>query len=241
MQHNLPSLSIIVPVYNEQKRLHHLPEICEYFQGHEIIFVNDGSTDSTLAKLKSFQQKYPIKILSYPYNRGKGFAVRYGMLSATGKHRLFMDLDLSVSPQFWLTAKKYLSNSPVIIAVRRLPESNIAVHQPFIRENMGRIFTWLSQTILETPISDFTCGFKVFSAESALQIFSRSRIDRWGFDSEILFLAHGLGYKITQLPVVWVNDTNTRVHLVRDAFTSFLDLLFIKIYSLLGVYTRTLT
>ncbi len=234
-------LSIIVPVYNEQSRLIYLPDICKYFKNYEIIVVNDGSTDSTLNFLKKYQKKYRFKILSYPHNRGKGFAVRQGMLNASGKYRLFMDLDLSVSPDTWQSCQKFLKDTDILIGVRRLPDSQIAVHQPIIRENMGRVFTWLSRTILQTNISDFTCGFKIFSQEAALQVFSRSRIDRWGFDSEILFIAKQLGFNIHQFPIVWKDNPNTRVNLITDAIKSFTDLLLIRFYSLLGAYTRTLT
>lgn len=240
------SLSIIVPVYNEKSRLHFLPLICQYFQKilphqHEVIFVDDGSTDNTYKLLLGQQKKYQYKIIHYPHNRGKGFAVRQGMLNAVGRHRLFMDLDLSVSPDTWQSCQKHLKYTDILIGVRRLPDSQIAVHQPWLRENMGRVFTWLSKTILQTDISDFTCGFKIFSRQASLEVFSRSRIDRWGFDSEILFIARSLGYRIFQFPVVWKDNPNTRVNLFSDAIKSFTDLLLVRFYSILGAYTRTLT
>jgi len=233
-----PKLSVIVPVFNEQERLFHLDEICKYFlPATEIIVVNDGSTDSTVELLKKYLKKYRnIKIISYVPNRGKGYAVRQGMLAASGRSRLVLDIDLSTSPVHWEEFHRHLTEADVIIGSRRTALAVIAGHQSYLRENMGRVFTWLSQLFLATPVNDFTCGFKVFSADAAQKIFSRSRIDRWGFDAEILFIAHSLGLKIVSLPVTWTNDPNTRVSLFRDTLTSLTDLLRIRWNSLLGKY-----
>jgi len=233
-----PKLSVIVPVFNEQERLFHLDEICKYFlPATEIIVVNDGSTDSTVELLKKYLKKYRnIKIISYVPNRGKGYAVRQGMLAAKGVYRLFLDIDLSTSPKHWPEFSRHLREADVIIGSRRSANAVIAGRQSVLRENMGRVFTWLSRVFLATPVNDFTCGFKVFSADAAQKIFSRSLIDRWGFDAEILFIAHSLGLKIVSLPVTWTNDPNTRVSLFRDTLTSLTDLLRIRWNSLLGKY-----
>jgi glycosyltransferase involved in cell wall biosynthesis len=233
-----PNLSVIVPVFNEEKRLFHLEEICSCFTKEtEIIVVNDGSTDTTKELIHKYSKKYRnIKLVSYSPNRGKGYAVRTGMLAAAGRYRLFLDIDLSTSPKHWQEFRRHLSAADVIIGSRRSPNALIAGHQPVLRENMGRVFTWLSQFILDTPVNDFTCGFKVFSAAAAEKVFSRSKIDRWGYDAEILFIAHSLRLKILSLPVTWTNDPATRVSLFRDTLTSLRDLFYIRLNSLLGKY-----
>lgn len=239
INHRSTYLSVIIPVYNEQSRAENLQHIITYLnnQKHqsEIIVINDGSTDSTLIKLKKYQKQ--ITIISYDKNMGKGYAVKKGMLTAKGKYRLFMDIDLSTSllelPKFILESKK---GSQVIIGSRKTKGANIIKHQPIIRENMGKLFTLLSQVLLQTNVSDFTCGFKMFSDSASKKIFSQITINRWGFDSEILFLAHKFNYPIIEIPVSWKDNSMSKVRFPQDAINSFLELLKIRMNSLKGVY-----
>ncbi len=224
-------LSVIVPVYNEVGRLGGLATIIEYLKKQawrsELIAVNDGSTDATARRVK-LQCGKKVQIISYPVNRGKGYAVRRGMLAAQGKYRLFVDVDLSTPIETVGQALKLIQKSDVVIGSRRASGAQILVHQSWLREALGRMFTKLSQIVLDVPVSDFTCGFKLFSKEAAQEIFSRSSIRRWGFDSEILFIAKRLGYQIREIPVVWTNDLRTRVKFPQDLIQSLVDLVKIR-------------
>lgn len=223
-------LSVIVPVYNEVERLSNLLVIDKFLKKQkfktELIVVNDGSTDKTLQKLKSFFQKN--KIFSYFPNKGKGFAIKTGMLAAKGQYRLFTDIDLSTPIDEFQKFGPYLNKYDVLIGSRKLNSSTVIVHQPLIREYLGKGFTQLSRIILQMDISDFTCGFKCFSKKAAEEIFSKQKINRWGFDSEILFLSKIKGLKIKEIPVKWLNDNRTRVKFPGDLIRSFYELLQIR-------------
>ena len=237
---NRPFLSLIIPLFNEERRLGKSIHIFNYLKKKslktEVILVNDGSLDSTALKLKKLCRKYHFKIISYKKNRGKGYAIKKGMLLAKGDFRLFVDIDLSTPIEEFDKFIPYLKKYHVIIGTRKHKKAKILVRQPPLRENMGKIFTILSQLILATNVSDFTCGFKCFSKEAAAKTFSKQLIERWGFDSEILFLAKRNGYKIKEVPVLWKNDTNSKVRFPQDIIRSLTDLLKIRLYALSGKY-----
>lgn len=240
MKTKQPFLSIIVPVYNEEKRMKKgVEKIFRFIDEQkftvECIIVNDGSTDITLQMLQAL--KHPsLKIISYERNRGKGYAVRKGIKSAKGEYRLFLDIDMSTPIEEFHKFLPFLKRYDVVIGSRRVRESKILVHQPFLRERMGAVFTFLSATILSVAVSDFTCGFKCFSKKASQIVFSLGSLDGWGFDSEIIFLSQKKGFAIKEVPVVWKNDTQTRVVLLKDVFLSFWDLLTIRINELSGKY-----
>lgn len=235
-----PYWSIIVPVYNESRRLDNLDKILSYVkklpETWELIFVNDGSTDDTLKKLENANAKDQFEIVSYATNQGKGYAVKEGMLFARGQYRLFLDLDLSTPIEEIDILRPQLTKADVIIGTRKTKGSTVVVHQPWLRENLGKGFTFLSQVLLGLNISDFTCGFKCFSAEAAQKVFSHALIYRWGFDSEILFLAHKYGFSIKEIPVTWKNDALTRVKFPQDLITSLTELLRIRTNDLYNRY-----
>jgi dolichyl-phosphate beta-glucosyltransferase len=226
--------SIIVPAYNESKRVYNLDNILRYLgrqkETWELIVVNDGSQDDTLQKLEPFKRKSNFKLISYATNRGKGYAVKTGMLAASGKFRLFCDIDLSTPIEEIRKFKPFLGKADVIIGTRKLKGAKVVLHQSFLREYLGRGFTLLSQLILNTWVSDFTCGFKCFSKAASERIFAKTRIFRWGFDSEALFLAKKYELKIEEVPVVWKNDPQTKVRFPRDLINSFGELIAIRCY-----------
>lgn len=226
--------SIIVPCYNESKRADNIVKILQYLHGldkpWELIIVNDGSTDDTLDKLKSLKKKSDFRLISYRNNRGKGYAVKTGMLAATGEFRLFMDVDLSTPISEIETFGQFVGQYDVIIGTRKTKGAKVLVHQPILREYLGVIFTLLSQLILNTWVSDFTCGFKCFSRVAAQRIFSKTRIFRWGFDSEALFLAKKYGFSIKEVPVIWKNDKRTRVRFPNDIISSLSELFAIRYF-----------
>lgn len=231
-------ISVILPVFNESKRLFNLEKVISYLESRkdfksEIVVVNDGSSDNTLELLNNYKG---IKIVSYSKNRGKGFAVKSGMLASSGDYRLFSDVDLSTPIEEIDKVLAQLENADVIIGSRKTGSAKVTVKQSLLRETLGRGFTKLSQIVLQVSVSDFTCGFKCFSRKAAEKIFDKVTIDRWGFDSEILFLAEKYGYEIKEIPVSWANDKNTKVRFPQDIINSFLELLKIRLNNLLGKY-----
>jgi dolichyl-phosphate beta-glucosyltransferase len=226
--------SIVVPCYNESNRVGNIVKILQFLHGldkpWELIVVDDGSTDDTLDKLKSLKKKSDFRLISYRNNRGKGDAVKTGMLAAVGKFSLFMDIDLSTPISEIKTFSQFVDQYDIVIGTRKVRGARVVVHQPILREYLGVVFTLLSQLILNTKVSDFTCGFKCFSRIASKRIFRKTRIFRWGFDSETLFLAKKYGFSIKEVPVEWRNDKQTRVRFPGDIISSFGELLAIRYF-----------
>ncbi len=236
-------LSLVIPTYNEEDIIKSsLEKIIKYLDKKpylwEIIVVDDGSSDATSEIVRKFQIR-KVRLIKLPENQGKGAALRKGFLDAQGKYIIFSDADLSVpitNIDKFINSLK--SEADVVIASRRIKGARIEVAQQWYRELMGRFYTYLTIIILTTNLADFTCGFKGFKKKAAKDIFKRGVIDRWAYDSEILFLANKLGYTITQIPIVWKNREDTRVRLRDVIFDSFVDLLLIRFNYLLGRYNR---
>lgn len=226
--------SIIIPCYNEKARINNIDKIVAYLRtvenSSELIVVNDGSTDDTLSILKTLENKYNFKLITYKDNRGKGYAIKMGMLAATGKHRVFMDVDLSTPIDELVAFEKFIEKYDVVIGTRKTKGAKVIVHQPWLRENMGKVFTFLSQIVLSVWVSDFTCGFKCFSDKAAKEIFQKTKIYRWGFDSEVLFLAKKYGFSIKEVPVTWKDDKGTKVHFPKDIINSLNELISIRYF-----------
>ena len=178
-------LSIIVPAYNEEKIIKDsLDKIVDYLNGQkyswEIIVVDDGSVDKTFQKANALGNKN-VNLIRLPVNRGKGAALRSGVLKARGKCLIFTDADLSVGVYYIRPLLAKLDKYDVVIGSRRVKGSKIKVHQPFLREWMGRVFTFLTQLVLGSTITDFTCGFKGFNSEAGRKIFSEVIINEFFF------------------------------------------------------------
>ncbi len=233
-------LSIIIPIFNEEKRLFNLYKIFDFLEKSqfscELIIINDGSEDNTLSELKKLQKKHRFTVINYNNNRGKGYAIKNGMLKASGKYRLFIDIDLSIPIEEFKKFETFLQEFDVIIASRRLPQSNLILKQSIIRESLGKTFTFLSRIILGMSISDFTCGFKVFSEKASKKIFPKLTIERWGFDSEVLFIAQKKGFRIKEVGVVWKNNPLTKVKFPQDIINSLKELFLIRLNDFLGRY-----
>lgn len=244
-----PSLSIILPVYNETVRLvSGLSAIAAYLKKQsydwELIIVDDGSDvpvtkmlkEARVRKIITFQkEKLPIRIYRLPRNMGKGAAIRFGVSKAQGDMILFSDIDLSVPIETTSLMRSHLAKYPMVIASRRRPGSLIVTHQSWSRETSGRIFTALSNIVCGSGVADVTCGFKGFTRKTAQKLFGRSRLNRWVFDSEIVFLARKYGVDIYEMPVVWTNKTGSKVRSV-DSVRSLVDLFMIRWYELRGLY-----
>lgn len=235
-----PFISVIIPVYNEEERLVNFETIYNFFKSQkfssEIIFVNDGSKDKTLTILKKLRKLRSFKLINYEMNRGKGYAIKTGMLSASGEHCLFFDIDLSTPLEELFKFLIHFGKYDVIIGTRKKSRAKLLKRQSLIRENLGKAFTLLSQITLQVPVSDFTCGFKYFSKQAAEDIFTKAKINRWGFDSEILFIATRKRLKIKEIPVTWKNDPQTKVRFPQDIINSLQELALIRWHYLRKAY-----
>ena len=229
-------LSVIIPAYNEAERLPStLEEAYSWLteklpDDFEIIVVDDGSSDETVKQTREMITTHPfLKILVQPQNRGKGAAVKRGMLEAAGDIRLFMDADHSTHIR---EAEKVLTavneGADVVIASRQHPESDISVHQSWLREHMGQSFNYIIRSIVGLKMEDTQCGFKAFTAKAAKDIFSRQKLEGFSFDVELLFLASKLGYQIAEIPVEWINEPNSRVRMIADPVLMFADVVRIR-------------
>lgn len=235
--------SIIIPVYNEQERLpRHIDSIFTFFKKYEpqpeIIFVNDGSSDNTLALLQSFQEQYSFQIISDSINRGKGYAVRVGAQAAHGNWIVFFDIDLATPlSEFDHLRSELKPTDQVIIGSRRLPGSAIDKSESWLRVFLGHGFTKLSN-LLVPRITDFTCGFKCFSHAAAAEIFSRALINRWGFDTELLYVAYLRGLTIRELAVHWAHDGQSKVKVGGAVASSLKELWQMKYNYWKGLYGK---
>lgn len=227
-----PFLSVIIPLYNEQMRLKKMTKVYRFLNqqklSYEVIFINDGSTDNTLGILNKVLAGFKFTLITYEKNRGKGFAIKTGMLAAKGQYLLFTDIDLSTPIEEFTKFLPFLKKTNILIGSRKIKGSILQKRQGFVRENLGKGFTFLSRVTLNVYLSDFTCGFKCLPKEAAKKIFSKQRIERWGFDPEILFLAKKFGYEIIEIPVKWSNDPKSKVKFPQDIIRSLLDLYRIR-------------
>jgi dolichyl-phosphate beta-glucosyltransferase len=213
-----PFLSLIIPAFNEEARLvQTLDAVCGYLQSQsytwEIVVVDDGSTDCTSQFVERAGSVEPrIRLLHYPKNRGKGYAVQYGMLHTTGTYRLFMDADNSTSIDHVAQFLPLLEHgTDVVIGSRAVPEAQVVVHQSRWKEWLGKLGNRWIRFWAVPGIKDTQAGFKIFAAEAAESIFPSLTISGWAFDVEVLAIARSRGYKIAEMPVRWVNDAQSKV------------------------------
>ena len=236
-------LSVVIPVFNEEAGLRAALEQTGRFLathesgGHEIVVCDDGSRDGSAKLAESLAAQWPVRVLRWEQNRGKGAVVRDGMLAARGDPVLFMDADLSTPldelPRFLAALKE---GADVAIATRKHHGARIERPQPWHRVALGKNYTRLANALLGLHVSDFTCGFKLFTAAAAKAVFSRQRLDRWSFDAEIVFLAHRLGLRVAELPVRWADRPDSRVRVGSAVWKSLLELLEIRRAARRGLY-----
>ncbi|HZD49860.1 MAG TPA: dolichyl-phosphate beta-glucosyltransferase [Silvibacterium sp.] len=239
------TLSIIIPAYNESARIGSalkqvLACIHERNWPAEVIVVNDGSRDDTAEIVRKIAAKDPIvRMIENPVNRGKGYSVRSGMLHATAEVIMFTDADLS-SPieetERLLAAIR--DGADIAIGSRWLDRGRQTKHQPWYRQMFGRCFNAVTRLVMGLPFADTQCGFKAFRRDAAYTVFQLQRIERWGFDPEILFIALKRGYTVREVPVTWGHDERSRLSYLKDGIKMLEELAYVRWNALTGVYDR---
>lgn len=236
-------LSIIIPLYNEEKRFpKSFRKVDRYFENigiaREYILVDDGSRDNTLKKIRSLRSKAPIRVLENPRNLGKGAALKLGVLSSLGENIFFTDADLSTPITEFKKLCSFLGKYDVVIGSRRLKRSNVKIAQPLQRKVLGAIFYLLFSFFFNSKVKDTNCGFKCFKGKTGREVYKKLTNARWGFDAEFIFLAEKYGYRIKEVPVTWLNDPHSRVSSFGASISTVLELAKIRINEILGIYDK---
>jgi glycosyltransferase involved in cell wall biosynthesis len=239
-------LSIVVPAFNEE---HRLPPTLDRLHAYlstqpmrwEIVVVDDGSRDQTCAVVEAHMARMPnLRLVRQTPNRGKGAAVRLGMLAAHGQIRVMSDADGSMSPDQLprLLAPILAGTAEISIGSRYAEGARSNIHQPRYRVLWSRLANKVIQRSLVPGVNDTQCGFKAFTAETARDLFSRGQIDGWAFDLEILALARRAGYAIAEVGVEWTDDRRSRVNPLKDMWKVVREAMTIRKNLRHGVYTR---
>ncbi|HLW81332.1 MAG TPA: dolichyl-phosphate beta-glucosyltransferase [Candidatus Acidoferrales bacterium] len=238
-------LSVVIPAYNEEQRLPRtIGRIREYLHrlhpASEIIVVDDASSDRTGEIVRSLQKNIPeLRLLAHhDRNHGKGRSVRTGMLEARGNFSLFTDADLSAPIEEAEKLLAALNSADIAIGSRALDRSLIQVHQSRARELSGIFFNRIVRLATGLPFADTQCGFKAFRTARSRIIFEQQRIEDFGFDPEILFLARRHGLRAVEVPVVWSHEPGTKIRMFRDSARMFTDLLKIRWNAARGRYPQ---
>jgi len=243
------ALSVVIPAYNEASRLpaslERLREFARNWASCEVLVVDDGSRDSTAEIAGQIGRAWAadgtvdgpvLRVLRNPGNRGKGWSVRHGMLQASGDWLLFSDADFSTPIEEVSTLlEKAQEGFDVVIGSRALRPDLVGVHQSALRERAGKFFNLVMRVITGLPFRDTQCGFKLVRQEAAREVFSRQRIEGFGFDAEILYLARKLGFRAAEVPVRWNNVEGTKVSLL-SGLDAFVDLVRIRWWDWSGKY-----
>ena len=242
-----PKLSIIIPAYNEcariEKTLERVLSCVESRQWDaEVVVVDDGSSDQTVAIIQHWMETNPrLHLIKNDGNRGKGFSVRNGLLQAAGEIVMFTDADLSAPME---EAERLFAaldaGSDVAIGSRWLDKQKQTVHQPLYRRFFGRCFNWVTRKVMGLPFKDTQCGFKAFKREAAQTIFRLQTIERWGFDPEILFIARKLKYTVVEVPVTWGHDERSRMSYLKDGMKMLEEMAEIRSNSFRGRYDEAI-
>ncbi len=235
---NQPALAVIVPAFNEARRLtDNLLTLLSYLQAFrpeaELIVVDDGSTDGTAEVAEGLFARLPdvtARVLRAAQNRGKGHAVRTGLLATRAPIVLFSDADLStpIMEMPKIVEPIEAGNYDIVLGSRALDRSLIGHRQPWRREQGGKVFNAIVRLTTGLPFSDTQCGFKAFRMEAARPIIERAEIDGFGFDVELLFLAQRAGLRMLEVPVRWDHREGSKVHIVRDSLRMFTEVVNLR-------------
>jgi dolichyl-phosphate beta-glucosyltransferase len=239
-----PYLSLIIPAHNEEARLPDTLKRVLEFASHqeysmEVLVVENGSQDQTLKIAQEFASIYPGLQVFQNTQRGKGLAVRQGMLAAQGEYRFMCDVDLSMPvDEVSHFLPPALTGFDIAIASREAPGA-VRYGEPYYRHLVGRIYNGMIRTLALPGLHDTQCGFKCFRGSIVEDLFNRQTMTGWSFDVEILFVARLLGYQVVEIPIHWYYNPHSKISVVRDSFKMGLDLLTIRLNALRGVYTRS--
>jgi dolichyl-phosphate beta-glucosyltransferase len=230
-----PQLSVVVPAFNEAARIGPTLDRLVGFAGGlaggaEILVVDDGSTDGTaeLARRPEYRDAPGLRWLRLPQNRGKGAALRAGVLASTGDEVLLCDADLSTPIEEYERLRPRLAEAAVVLGSRGLADSKIGRRQPRYRELMGRTFNLVVRTVAVGGIRDTQCGFKLLRGTAARALFADLRIDRFAYDVELIWLARRRGLKVVEVGVTWIDSPASSVHALRDSARMLADILRIR-------------
>lgn len=241
-------LTVVIPAYNEERRLPStLDSVEKYLESrnisYEVIVVNDGSHDGTAKLVQDVATRNPnFRLLSYEQNQGKGYAVRLGMQNGRGEILLYNDADGSSPISEVSRLEKALSEgADVAVGSRAVASAQTSVSTVWYRKIIGRTFATLVNILIVPGIADTQCGFKLFRRSAADYVFQRQRAERFSFDVELLFLARKAGFQIAEVPINWTNCPGSKVNLVVDSMDMFLDILKIRLRYWLGVYRNPIS
>jgi dolichyl-phosphate beta-glucosyltransferase len=236
------TLSVIIPVYNEEQRVSlAFRELCGWKPGPQIavekvIFVDDGSSDGTVLQIKKAKKliekslKTTVSIISYKPNTGAGYAIKKGMAASTSDYTFFFDVDMAVPLSEFIKCLPALKQGKdLIIGTRNNKESQVLVEQPKYRAILGQTYIYLTNIVLNTWVDDFNCGFKLFSRKAKDLIFPHIASNGWGFHAESIYLATRMKFSIKQIPVIWIDKKGSKVNIFIDAPRSFKELVMIRL------------
>jgi dolichyl-phosphate beta-glucosyltransferase len=234
-------LSIIIPAYNEEDRLPYTLEqiflfLKEQSYTAEVLVVENGSKDRTFEIASEFAKHYPNLSVFQEKQKGKGNAVRLGMLKARGEYRFMCDADLSMPIA---EVKKFLPpalNDVDIAIASREVQGAVRYNEPYLRHLTGRVFNTLIRLLVLPGLQDTQCGFKCFRAQVADDVFRYQRLTGWSFDVEVLYIAQRKGYQIREVPIHWYFKADTKISILKDSWKMFLDLLTIRLNASRGLY-----
>ena len=237
-------ISFIIPAFNEESRIVKILDTAtEYlskdFKDYEIIIVDDGSTDKTKEAVEHYMNSGSdkIRLIKNRINKGKGYSVRIGMLAAKYDLAVFSDADLATPiSELKKLMNALLKGHDIVIASRNMKESRRIVKQPYYRQIMGKTFPIIVNILLSMDFKDTQCGFKLFKTQIAKKILRKQTIDRFAFDVEILYIAKKLGYRICEVPVLWIDKKDSKVSPFRDSWKMFLDIIKIRMNSIKDIY-----
>ncbi len=242
-----PRLSIVIPAYNECLRIEGtLTRVMECISREawdaEVLVVDDGSSDETPDIIQRWMTLHPrLHLIQNPGNRGKGYSVRNGLLQAAGEIVMFTDADLSAPME---EASRLIAaiqeGADVAIGSRWLDRARQTHQQPLYRQFFGRCFNAITRGVMGLPFLDTQCGFKAFRREAAQVIFRLQRIERWGFDPEILFIARKLKYTVREVPVTWGHDERSRMSYLKDGLKMLEEMAIIRWNSVAGRYDEAI-